>query len=139
MNKPLLKITFHIAIALGLLTTLTGCPPLTWEGVWGYNAVVLKNESSVPIVTLYVTPSGAPSKGVNYVDAPNDWLLPGETLVVTGLENGTYTLELEYADGDTDGSEQLSSVSLYWGETFFWYWYGPEEEAAQAPEASEAL
>ena len=46
---------YLVALVLSLVG-FTSCPPLRFEDVYGYNSVVLQNESDLTIVALYVYP-----------------------------------------------------------------------------------
>jgi len=139
-----LPILVSFCVVLG---ALPGCPPYGFEDVYGYNKVVLRNEGDRPIMALFVYLKDAPTRGRNYIELEGG-LAPQRGIVTDNLDNGYYTLELEYEktleemEVDTTDMtpeeidaierdrvvERLDSVELFWGETFTWYWYGPKEQ-----------
>ncbi|HOJ33211.1 MAG TPA: hypothetical protein PKY35_05665 [Candidatus Hydrogenedentes bacterium] len=123
------------ALPVLLLVILLGCPPLRFEDVYGYNTVVMRNRGDRPLLALFVIKQGQPGRGMNYIEELGG-LPPNENLVVPGLLNGVYNLEIEYmltASEVYEGIprrvvERMPGVSLYWGNTYSWYWYGPSDQ-----------
>lgn len=127
---------FVLLVPLAFLVVLAiGCPPLRFEDVYGYNSVILRNRGDRAILALFIIAEDQPGRGPNYVQG-SVGLPPRQSLTVSELRNGVYDLEIEYmlsavevyAGSPVRVVERLSDVSLYWGASFTWHWYGPSEE-----------
>jgi hypothetical protein len=116
-----------IAAAMIVAMLVTGCP-VTYEDIYGYNNVILRNEGDRAILGLYLLLPGDPGRGRNHIETAGG-LQPGRSILVPDLENGVYTIIIEYLQNPQNPTslqtEQVPGVHLQWGENYTWFWYGP--------------
>lgn len=145
MKRFIKIVLFSVCLSVPAIL-LNGCL-LTPEGFYGFNTLILRNESELFIESLYIIEAGAPSRGINYL-SDEGGLEAGRSFSVEQLRNGTYALEVDYREPNAEApsgqlpytvkTDQLASVDIRWGETFTWYWYGPTSvEPIPTPPPSE--
>jgi hypothetical protein len=122
---------------------MSGCPyPTRYEHVYGFNEIVVSNQSDRMIEAIFIVEEGQTGRGPNLV-AQAGGLPPGAEYESAPLLNGIYRVEIEYwltaeeAQGDPRRVvEVLNNIVLYSGETYVWYWYRPEKALLPAPVAA---
>ena len=133
-------VLFSVCLSVPVLL-LNGCY-LTPEGFYGFNTLILRNESDLFIESLYIVEAGAPSRGIDYLNDEGG-LEAGRSFSVEQLKNGAYTLEVDYREPNADApagqpqytvkTDQLANVDIRWGEVFTWFWYGPAPVESTPP------
>lgn len=84
------KKTMLIFWSIVLLGAVLGCGGGGDEPLRGPGALAFYNDTSLPITSLYLTPSDASSWGP---DQLNYDLLPGEHYIMTGIDSGYYDVK----------------------------------------------